>query len=70
MITLFNMLFSLVLLNPFFIKKPQIEGMALTLEPWLSDYTKQSEFMIHSDKILTIAEPTARLIELYEELTK
>jgi hypothetical protein len=56
--------------NPFEVKKPQIDGMAPTLESWLSGYTKQNEFMIHSDKILTIADPTARLIELYEELTK
>jgi hypothetical protein len=58
------------LLNPFCIKKPQLEGMAPTLEPWLSEYTKQTDFMIHSDKILTIAEPTARLLELYQDLTK
>jgi len=58
------------LVNPFFVKKPSIDGMALTLEPWLSEYTKQTEFMIHSDKILTITEPTARLLELYQDLTK
>jgi len=58
------------LVDPFAIKKPPVEGMALTLEPWLSEYTKQNEFMVHSDKILTIADPTARLVELYEELTK
>jgi hypothetical protein len=58
------------LLNPFGVKKPQVEGLALTLEPWLSDYTKQTEFMMHSDKILTITEPTARLLELYQDLTK
>lgn len=58
------------LINPFLIKKPQVDGLSPTLEPWLSEYTKQSEFMIHSDKILTIADPTARLVELYEDLTK
>lgn len=41
-----------------------------TLQPWLGEMTKQNEFMIHSDKILTIAEPTARIKELYDGLTK
>lgn len=41
-----------------------------TLQPWLGEMTKQDEFMIHSDKILTIAEPTARIKELYGDLTK
>ncbi len=58
------------LINPFIIKNPKIEGSAPTLEPWMNSYTKQDNFMIHSDKILTIAEPTARLLELYEDLTK
>lgn len=57
------------LTKPFIIKN-QIGGLPPTLEPWLSEYTKQDDFMIHSDKILTIAEPTARLLELYEDLTK
>lgn len=58
------------LVSPFIIKKPQVEGMAPTLEPWMTEYTKQTEFMIHSDKILTIAEPSARLVEIYNDLTK
>lgn len=41
-----------------------------TLQPWLGEMTQQNEFMIHSDKILTIAEPTARIKELYDDLTK
>jgi hypothetical protein len=41
-----------------------------TLQPWLGELTKQNEFKIHSDKILTIAEPTARIKELYEGLAK
>lgn len=41
-----------------------------TLQPWMGEMTKQNEFMIHSDKILTIAEPTARIKELYDDLTK
>lgn len=58
------------LVNPFIIKPPQIEGTSPVLEPWMSLYTKQNDFMIHSDKILTIADPTARLLELYQDLTK
>lgn len=33
---------------------------------WFGEYTDQEEFMIHSDKILTIAEPKKNLIEKYE----
>jgi hypothetical protein len=58
------------LIKPFLITKNPIGGMVPNLEPWLSDYTKQDEYMIHSDKILTIVEPTARLLELYGDLTK
>jgi len=38
--------------------------------PWLgeSEITDQSEFMIHSDKILTIFDPTAEVIAKYKEL--
>jgi len=41
-----------------------------TLQPWLGEITQQNEFKIHSDKILTIAEPTARIKELYAGLAK
>lgn len=57
------------LINPFLIKTPQIEGLEVTLEPWLKEYTKQNEFMLHSDKILTIIEPKPTLLEKYIELT-
>lgn len=57
------------LINPFLIKIPQIEGLEVTLEPWLKEYTKQNEFMLHSDKILTIIEPKPTLLEKYIELT-
>ena len=39
-----------------------------TLEPWLTNYTGQNQFMIHSDKILTITEPNSKLRKKYEEL--
>jgi len=41
-----------------------------TLYPWLVNVTRQNTFMIHSDKILTIADPNSKLIEKYEDLLK
>ena len=41
-----------------------------TLYPWLVNVTRQNTFMIHSDKILTIADPNSKLIEKYEDLPK
>ena len=52
------------LVNPFIIKEDQ------TLEPWLLNVTKDDIFMISSDKILTLAEPTPTLLEKYIDLTK
>ena len=40
------------------------------LVPWLIDLTNQNTFMIHSDKILTLADPTGKLKDKYEELLK
>ena len=39
------------------------------LRPWKEKITNQTEFMIHSDSILTIADPTPEIIENYLELT-
>ena len=52
------------MVNPFKIKEDQ------TLEPWLLNVTKDDIFMISSDKILTLAEPTPTLLEKYLDLTK
>ena len=52
------------MINPFTIKEDQ------TLEPWLLSVTKDDIFMISSDKILTLAEPTPTLLEKYIDLTK
>jgi hypothetical protein len=41
-----------------------------TLSPWLIDFSSQDTFMISSDKILTIAEPSEKLLKKYEELIK
>ena len=52
------------MVNPFTIKEDQ------TLEPWLLNVTKDDIFMISSDKILTLAEPTPTLLEKYLDLIK
>ena len=52
------------LINPFIIKEENV------LEPWLLNVTKDDIFMISSDKILTLADPTPTLLEKYIDLTK
>ena len=52
------------LINPFIIKEQN------TLEPFLLGITKQDYFMMSSDKILTLADPTPTLLEKYEDLIK
>jgi hypothetical protein len=52
------------MINTFTIKEDQ------TLEPWLLNVTKDDIFMISSDKILTLADPTPTLLEKYIDLTK
>ncbi len=52
------------------ITEPMVIGDNDTMSPWLVDVTSQNAFMIHSDKILTIAEPNSKLKEKYESLVK
>jgi hypothetical protein len=52
------------LINPFVVKNDK------TLEPFLNGYTKENTFMMSSDKILTLADPTPTLLEKYEDLIK
>jgi len=52
------------LVKPFVVKSDK------TLEPFLCGYTKQDTFMISSDKIITLADPTPTLLEKYEDLIK
>ena len=52
------------LIKPFLIKEDK------TLEPFLLGYTKQDTFMMSSEKILTIVDPTPTLLEKYEDLIK
>ena len=39
------------------------------MKPWKSDITNQTEFMIRSEDILTIADPTGTVMDKYTELT-
>ena len=50
--------------------EPMVIGEQDTLSPWLVGVTTQNTFMIHSDKILTIAEPNSKLEERYKSLVK
>lgn len=58
------------LIKPFLVKEGPIQGTQKTLEPFLLGYTKQDTFMMSSDKILTLADPTPTLLEKYEDLIK
>lgn len=50
--------------------EPMVIGEQDTLSPWLVGVTSQNIFMIHSDKILTIAQPNSKLEERYKSLVK
>ena len=52
------------LINPFVITKGK------TLEPFLGTVTRETIFMMGSDKILTLAEPTPTILEKYLDLLK
>ncbi len=50
--------------------EPMVVGKNDTLTPWLVESTNQNEFMISSDKILTLVDPKPTLLEKYERLLK
>jgi hypothetical protein len=52
------------LIEPFIINEDD------TLSPWLIDVTNDNEFMICSDKILTLVEAKPTLLEKYQNLIK
>jgi hypothetical protein len=52
------------LVSPFVLKE---DG---SLEQFLMGATRDTTFMMSSDKILTLAEPTPTLLEKYQDLTK
>ena len=62
------------LTNPVSLKtteeKITVEEGQVLMTPWLKSFTRTNEFMISSDKILTIADPTADILEKYEDLIK
>ena len=57
------------MVNPFTVKE-EADSISPILEPWLLNVTKDDIFMISSDKILTLADPTPTLLEKYLDLTK
>ena len=50
--------------------EPFIVGDNNTLSPWLVDVTSENVFMLSSDKILTLTEPTPTILEKYQNLLK
>lgn len=52
------------LIEPFLINADK------TLTPWLIDITDENQFMISSDKILTLVEPNSALLNKYQDLLK
>ena len=52
------------MIEPFLIKEYG------TLSPWLIYFTNENEFMICSDKILTLVDPKPTLLEKYQDLLK
>ena len=53
------------LVNPFWVNP--LEGN-ITLEPFLNNVTRENTFMMSSDKILTLADPTPTLLEKYQDI--
>ena len=49
--------------------KPYLFNSIDDMKPWKSEITNQTEFMIRSEDILTIADPTGIVIDKYIELT-
>jgi len=50
--------------------EPFMLGEDDTLSPWLIDVTNNNEFMMCSDKILTLVDPKPTLLEKYQDLIK
>ena len=50
--------------------EPFLLGENDTLSPWLIDVTNDNEFMMCSDKILTLVEAKPTLLEKYQNLIK
>ncbi len=50
-------------------EKLTIQEGKVVLTKWLSSFTKDREFMISSDKILTMADPAPTIVEKYMDLS-
>jgi len=50
------------------ITNPFVLGNNKSMERFLGEYTVQNSFMISSDKILTLADPTEELLSKYYDL--
>ena len=50
--------------------KITVEEGKVVLTIWLQNFTSTNEFMISSDKILTIADPNTGILEKYGDLIK
>ena len=48
--------------------KITVEEGKVVLTKWLSNFTKEREFMISSDKILTMSDPAPTILEKYMDL--
>ena len=48
--------------------KITVEEGKVVLTKWLSSFTKDREFMMSSDKILTMADPAPSIVEKYMDL--
>ena len=48
--------------------KITVEEGKVVLTKWLSNFTKEREFMISSDKILTMSDPAPSIVEKYMDL--
>ena len=55
------------LIEPFILGEAEFSD---TLSPWLIDVTYDNEFMICSDKILTLVDPRPKILEKYQNLIK
>ena len=49
--------------------KITVEEGKVVLTKWLSSFTKDREFMMSSDKILTMADPAPSIVEKYMDLS-
>ena len=62
------------LINPVILKttddKLTIQEGKVVLSPWLQSFTKDTTFMMSSDKIITLAEPSSNILEKYQALIK